>query len=124
MKQPGQFDRFARKVVTRGITVILGIKNGKSTAQAYRFKKSVFTAAQARAWLKEHNIKYISFEAASGSQRVQAFITLISEPLQAFSSSQVLEMIDPADLEQIRARDPHPFFKAWVLAHEGYLPPC
>jgi len=52
-------------------------------------------------------------------ETIQAFITLISEPIQAFSSSEILGMIDPGDLDRIKAADPHPFFKAWVLAHEG-----
>lgn len=32
--------------------------------QAYRFNKNQFTPAQAKAWLKDHDISYISFEEA------------------------------------------------------------
>jgi arsenate reductase-like glutaredoxin family protein len=37
------------------------------TAQAYRFDKIVFTVAEAKEWLKEHKVEYISFEPASKS---------------------------------------------------------
>jgi hypothetical protein len=43
-----------------------GSPNAGSTAQSYRFPKSKFTAAQARKWLKDHDIKASGFEAASG----------------------------------------------------------
>lgn len=33
--------------------------------QAYRFKKNKWTVAEAKKWLKDHNIKYIRFEPAS-----------------------------------------------------------
>lgn len=39
----------------------------KWATQAYRFKKSSFTAAEARTWLKEHKINYTLFEPASGN---------------------------------------------------------
>lgn len=41
---------------------------GSGKPQAYRFPKSKFTAAQAKAWLREHKISWISFEAASGKE--------------------------------------------------------
>lgn len=62
---PSKYDSFARKNVAPGVDIVLGIKDGKSEAQAYRFKKDKFTAAQARAWLKSHSISFISFEPAS-----------------------------------------------------------
>lgn len=37
---------------------------GASTAQSYRFPKSKFTVAEAKKWLKDHNISYTSFEPA------------------------------------------------------------
>lgn len=37
---------------------------GASTAQAYRFPKSKFTVAEAKKWLKDHDISYTSFEPA------------------------------------------------------------
>ena len=35
--------------------------------QAYRFSKRQFTPEEAKAWLKKHDISYISFEPASES---------------------------------------------------------
>jgi len=41
--------------------------NGKSKPQAYRLPKDKFTVAEAKKWLKDHNITYILFEPASKS---------------------------------------------------------
>lgn len=65
---PGQYDSFARKNVAPGVDVILGIKNGKSEVQAYRFDRSKFSVSEAKAWLKDHDISYISFEPASNEE--------------------------------------------------------
>lgn len=41
-------------------------------AQSYRFGKSQFTPEEAKAWLKKHDISYISFEPArSGEQETR-----------------------------------------------------
>ena len=48
--------------------VTQGTKETDMTAQAYRFQRSKFTPEEAKAWLKEHDIKYISFEAASNEE--------------------------------------------------------
>lgn len=37
----------------------------KWATQAYRFSKNSYSAGEARQWLKDHNIKYMSFEPAS-----------------------------------------------------------
>jgi uncharacterized protein len=67
---PGKFedDSFRRKNIEKGIDIIIGKLKGedKMTTQAYRFKADKWTTDEAKAWLKEHDIKYISFEAASG----------------------------------------------------------
>ncbi len=47
-----------------GISIILGIKNEKSEAQAYRFDREKFTVQEAKTWLKKHDINYITFEPA------------------------------------------------------------
>lgn len=65
---PGGYTSFARKQIAPGISAVLGIKGGKSEIQAYRFDKNKFTAAQARAWLKEHNVNYLSFEPAENQE--------------------------------------------------------
>jgi hypothetical protein len=71
VRDPGDFEpgSFRRKNITRGVDLILGRLKGKTTmtAQAYRFDKSVFTVAEAKEWLKEHKVEYISFEPASKS---------------------------------------------------------
>ena len=53
---------------------------------------------------------------------IQGYVRIIAV-MQAFSSQEIIEMIDPADMQKIKAGDPHPFFKAWVLAHEGESSP-
>ncbi len=63
---PSGYTSFARKQIASGIDAIFGVKNGKSEIQAYRFNRKVYTAAQAKAWLKAHKITYIAFEPATG----------------------------------------------------------
>lgn len=73
---PDQYDSFARadnsndnfKDLPDGVSVILGIKDNKSEIQAYRFSIDYFTAAEAKKWLDDHDIKYISFEPATNSK--------------------------------------------------------
>ena len=69
VKSPSAFqaDSFRRKTISPGVSIIVGRLKGQTTTttQAYRFAKSKFTAAQAKAWLKEHDVEYMSFEAAS-----------------------------------------------------------
>ena len=69
VRNPGDFidGSFRRKNIQKGIDIIMGkLKDGSGSmvTQAYRFKKDIFTAAQAKKWLKDHNISYISFEEA------------------------------------------------------------
>ena len=71
VRDPGDFqsDSFRRKNIARGVDIIMGRLKGETTmtAQAYRFDKTVFTVAEAKAWLKKNNIHYISFEPAQKS---------------------------------------------------------
>ena len=72
VREPGDFVRIVvLETLPNGIMIYGGpLKKGDgSTAQAYRFPKDKFTVVQAKAWLKEHDIKYISFEAASEPKR-------------------------------------------------------
>ena len=69
LKDPGQYDRFARKNCEQKsdgkcIDVIYGIKSGKSEVQALRYKKDVWTAGAARSHCKGRGG---TFEAASES---------------------------------------------------------
>ncbi len=72
VRDPGGFeaDSFRRKEIAPGISMVIGRLNGSTsmTAQAYRFARSKFTPEEARAWLKEHDVKYISFEEASNEE--------------------------------------------------------
>ena len=65
VNDPGKYASFARKNIAPGIDIVLGISGKKSETQAYRFSKANFTAAEARAWLKDHDVNPIKFEAAS-----------------------------------------------------------
>lgn len=67
---PKGFSKWAMKKIADGIFIVLGIKEGKSTTQAYRFDKKKFTAGQAKAWLKKHNIKTIKFEKATNENLI------------------------------------------------------
>ena len=60
-------DSFRRKEIAPGVEIIVGKHlNADTTAtQAYRFDASKFTAEQAKQWLKDNNVKYISFEESS-----------------------------------------------------------
>lgn len=91
---PDKFDNFARKNIAPGIDIILGIKDGKSEAQAYRFKSDKFTSEQAHKWLKDHDIKTISFEPASDGKNMSDEYcfncqTLNAEELAAIGATDI-----------------------------------
>ncbi len=68
IRDPNEFTRIVvLETLPNGIMIYGGPleAGGDATAQAYRFPKDKFTVAQAKAWLKEHKIKYILFEPAS-----------------------------------------------------------
>jgi len=65
LHDPAKYKSFATKELAPGIMGVLGIKKeGGSELQAVRFQKGKFTPAEAKAWLKEHNMKPILFEPA------------------------------------------------------------
>ena len=72
LKAPGAYKRFRREnnKFGSGIHAIWGVRKDSSKVelQAIRFDKSKFTVAQAKAWLKDHDHKPISFEPASGGE--------------------------------------------------------
>ena len=72
MIDPDKFQKDTMRTIsigpkTSGITAIVGRLKGESTTKvaSYRFDKDKFTAKQARQWLKEHDLKPITFEEAS-----------------------------------------------------------
>jgi len=75
VRSPDSFrpDSFRRKNVAPGVDIIMGKLKGEDamTVQAYRFDRSKFTPAEARKWLKEHDITIISFEPASNEEMNQ-----------------------------------------------------
>ncbi len=61
-------EKYRRKDIAPGISLVLcqlKANTEKWATQTYRFKKDKFTAAQARKWLKDHDIRYTLFEAAT-----------------------------------------------------------
>ena len=65
-----QSDSFRRKNISKGIDVIMGkLKNETTmTVQAYRFDKEMFTPAECKKWMKDHDIEYMSFESAQKAE--------------------------------------------------------
>lgn len=84
VKNPDSFQKegeWGRHEIAPGIIRLAGkLKStGEWETQAYRFKTSKFTPEEARKWLKEHNIDYISFEKASEEKSNSTEISLINE---------------------------------------------
>lgn len=69
VREPDKFekDSFRRKNIADGVDIITGRLRGETTmsVQAYRFAKEKFSADQAKAWLKSHDVKSAEFEAAT-----------------------------------------------------------
>jgi len=69
--EPRRFASFTRKPVPGepGVAMIIGVRSGGGTegteVQAFRFDRTRFTPAQARAWLRRHGRKAIMFEPAT-----------------------------------------------------------
>ena len=66
---PGDFEKRSmrsKKIGSEGVRAIMGHLKGKTTmtVQAYRFPKDKFTVAQAKKWLKDNKVEFISFEPA------------------------------------------------------------
>jgi HK97 family phage major capsid protein/HK97 family phage prohead protease len=68
LQDPAQYDSLRRvnDEGGTGVDFIYGIKEGESELQAIRFRSSVFTADEARAWLADHDFDAIEFEEATG----------------------------------------------------------
>lgn len=68
VKDPDQFDSFARKndEFGTGIDVIYGIKKDYdiSEVQAIRFDADIFTFDEAEKWMRDHDWSYIKAEPA------------------------------------------------------------
>lgn len=127
VKSPALFSRIVvLKTLSNGIMIYGGpLKSnpgGGTTAQAYRFPRTKFTVSEARKWLKDHNIKYISFEKATG--KTQAFnVQLFMRPIRSFSQDKIIELIPQHIYDKIIEKDPHPFFAVYSICHEGISSP-
>jgi hypothetical protein len=73
VKGPGEFDEKTFKTIgiTTGVKAIVGkLKNDtKMTIQTYLFDIKKFTPAEAKAWLKDHDIKNTGFETGTGDEK-------------------------------------------------------
>lgn len=87
VKDPADFDQdtFRRTNISDGVDIIVGKLSGKAgpddptETQAYRFDSSKFTAKQAKDWLDENDVDYISFEEASNDQVVEGHVFVYGE---------------------------------------------
>jgi len=104
VREPEEFedDSFRRKNIKEGIDIIIGKLKGdddKMETQAYRFNKQDFTADEAKKWLKDNNIEYISFEPASEKaveqsqpQSVNVIVNLESVQKELYTISEKLDI--------------------------------
>lgn len=128
IKSPDLFikESMRSKTLSEGIRVIVGkliTANDKMTAQSYRFNKSNFTVDEAKKWLTENNVKYVSFEPAK--KEIQSFKR--SFKLQCYavtiSAQEILANIPINTLSEIKENNPHPYFRAYSIMHEGTARP-
>lgn len=76
LTDPDKYDDWAydRDKLGKGIDVVYGIitkPERRSEIQAVRFDAGKFTTEEARAWLKKHKIKYLSFTPVTKGEAVQ-----------------------------------------------------
>jgi len=123
IKDPNNDEKFARKTIADGIDIILGLNKGqKSETQAYRFKKTKFTADKAKEWLKTNKIKYLAFEEAS-KKEIQSLNVSIQSFISKLSQDEIIKMIPSDILAKIKQKDTHPYFSAYSICHEGMSNP-
>lgn len=82
---------FATKGIAPGISIILQKSKGDGdkpmSAQAYRFNKNQYTPETAKAWLKKHGLKFISFEPASEPTKQEERSALINRITKELANS-------------------------------------
>jgi len=54
---------------------------------------------------------------------MQQFVTLVCHKIQAFTENEILALIPSEMLKAIKDKDPHPFFQAYSICHEGVSMP-
>jgi len=102
--EPSKFqqDSFRRKNISSGIDIIIGRLKGETTmtTQAYRFDAKKFTVEETKKWLKDHNIKYLSFEPAKPkSMRPLLLFTPIYSSTAEIFVEKLLEIDESEDQE-------------------------
>jgi hypothetical protein len=127
VKSPDLFEKesFRTKNIKSGIDIIIGRLKGQTTTttQAYRFNKDKFTSQEAKDWLKENEIKFISFEKAKEIEAFLHDVCLVSKRISSFQQSEILELIPEDILKKIKTNDNNPFFQMFSLCHEGISQP-
>lgn len=68
-----EFRRFVPEGVPKGLSFILGIKDGKSEVQSLRAKADEMTIQQFKEWLKEHDFLVGNIEEATGDKARKSF---------------------------------------------------
>jgi hypothetical protein len=123
--KPNLFEKqsFRKKTIKPGIIIIVGRLKGKdtTTTQSYRFNKGKFTFEEAKKWIKEHDVKTILQEKATGKE-IKAFIRLYSN-IQALGQNDIIKKIPSDVLAKIKENDSHPFFQMYSICHEGESTP-
>jgi len=139
LQDPSKFDSFGR---THGgnlyggnlkapstIDVIWGHPKGgpeeAAVPQALRFPIEHWTEEEARKWLKDHNVKYAVFEPASKSkERAEGMNSVkILARVLAMAESEILGMVSPRAIRDIKREDPSPRLMAFVVGQEGEARP-
>jgi hypothetical protein len=55
--------------------------------------------------------------------KVKVFVSIINGKIQAFAENEILAAIPAEELARIKQTDPHPFFKAYSICHDGVSKP-
>lgn len=83
VRNPNDFqqDSFRRKNIAAGVDIITGKLTGEEAmiAQAYRFNVDDFTPEQAKKWLEDNKVEYISFEQATNAKVTEGHIFAYGE---------------------------------------------
>lgn len=108
VREPGDFveGTFRSKEVADGVRLIMGklTEGGAMTAQAYRFSKDKFTAAQARKWLADNGVKPTSFEEATAKAEGEPEVSFAAVDPKAPVAPMPRDLNSPEFLEK-RDRD-------------------
>ncbi len=98
VRDPGDFDQdsFRRKNIADGVDIIAGHLKGETTmtTQTYRLKADKFTVKEAKQWLKDNNVDYISFEPAANSKDMESAILKIYGDIGESDMCQMMEGIE------------------------------